>query len=374
MKFNVPGKDFAAKLQAVGKVVNAKNTLSIYDNFLLSLKGDRLFITGSDQENFLTASLEVFDADEDFSIAVNVKSVLEMTKEITSQPLTFEVNPQTLAVKLSFPSGQFDFPAIDGAEYPKRREDDLEKTSFSLSADTVKRGIENTIFAVSTDVIRPIMTGILWDLKPDASVFVSSDTHKLVRYINKNNPSGKEVSFILPQKPAGIIRGLISDQMESVEVVVDEKSAVFTLGDYVLACRLIKGQYPNYNRVIPENNPFRLTVDRDSLLAATRRMSIFASQASGLVRFKISDSVIGLSAQDQDYFTSAEESVPCNYQGSPMTIGFKADYMREVLSNLKGETVMIELSDPARPGLFMPEEADPGEEVVMLQMPMQVLD
>ncbi|MDE6218592.1 MAG: DNA polymerase III subunit beta, partial [Muribaculaceae bacterium] len=138
MKFNVPGKDFAAKLQAVGKVVNAKNTLSIYDNFLLSLKGDRLFITGSDQENFLTASLEVFDADEDFSIAVNVKSVLEMTKEITSQPLTFEVNPQSLAVKLSFPSGQFDFPAIDGAEYPKRREDELEKTSFSLSADTVK--------------------------------------------------------------------------------------------------------------------------------------------------------------------------------------------------------------------------------------------
>lgn len=374
MKFNVPGKDFAAQLQAVSKVLNAKNALSIYDNLLLTLDGQKLLITGSDQEIYVHSSLDVFDSDEEGSVAVNAKKILEITKEVASQPLTFEVNPVNLNVTLSFPSGKFEFPALDGAEFPKKKEEDLEKTSLILPADVVRKGIENTIFAVSAEMIRPIMTGILWDVKKDSVIFVSSDTHKLVRYTNSETQPGLELRFILPQKPAGIIRSLISSDDTEVNLSVDAKSAEFSFGRYTLSCRLIKGNYPDYNRVIPQRNPFSLTTDRDDLLTATRRVAISASQSSKLIKMAIDDAGIRLSSADLDYSTSAEEAVGCTYEGSPMTIGFKSDYMREVLSNLKGDSVRIELSDPARPGLFMPSEQLENEEIVMLQMPMQVLE
>lgn len=374
MKFNVPGKEFAAQLQAVSKVLNAKNALSIYDNLLLTLNGDKLLITGSDQEIYVHSSLDVFDSDEEGAVAVNAKKILEITKEVASQPLTFEVNPDNLNVTLSFPSGKFEFPALDGAEFPKKKEEDLEKTSLSLPADVVRKGIENTIFAVSAEMIRPIMTGILWDVKQDCMVFVSSDTHKLVRYTNSETAPGMELRFILPQKPAAIIRSLISSDDTEIALSVDAKSAEFTFGRYILSCRLIKGNYPDYNRVIPQRNPFSLTADRDDLLIATRRVAISASQASKLIKMSIDNAEIRLSSADLDYSTSAEEIVTCTYEGSPMTIGFKADYMREVLSNLKGDSVKIELSDPARPGLFMPAEQLEKEEIIMLQMPMQVLE
>ncbi|MCM1377647.1 MAG: DNA polymerase III subunit beta [Clostridium sp.] len=374
MKFNVPGKEFAAQLQAVSKVINAKNSLQILENFLLRVDGDTLYITGSDQESFLTASLTVFDSDGEGEIAINAKRILDITKEVSAQPIQFEAHLDTLSVTLSFSTGKFNFPGVNAAEFPRKKVSDDEKIAFSLPSDVVRKGIENTIFAVSLESIRPIMTGIYWDIKSEAAVFVSSDTHKLVKYENSETAPGVECSFILPSKVAGIIRSLIKADDADVNITKEEKSAEFNFGSYSLSCRLIKGVYPNYNRVIPESNPFSVIVDRNELLTATRRVSIFASQASNLLRLSLSDNVIELTAQDLDFSTDAAESVACEYDGNPMMIGFKADYMKEVLSNLKGDMVKIELSDPARPGLFLPAKQEEGEYIVMLQMPMQVFE
>lgn len=373
MKFNVSGKTFQTQLQAVSKVINAKNALSILDNFLLKVEGDRLSITGSDQENVLTAYMEITESECDGQIAVSAKRLLEIIKEISNQPLTFVINDDTKEVDVRFLNGHFNFMGVDAAEYPDARKPEEDTNTLIFPASIVQKGIDNTLFAVSADTVRPIMTGIYWDIHEGDITFVSSDTHKLVRYINREFAPSITASFILPSKPANIIKGLISKDDADIKMTFDSKGATFEIGDYLLSCLFIKGNYPNYNRVIPVDSPFELTVDRVSLLTALRRVSIFAAKSSNLVVLDIRDNEVRISSQDLDYGTSAEERVNCGYEGNPMTIGFNGQFMIEILSNLHDETVVVKLSDPARPGVYTPLKQQEGEEVVTIQMPMQVL-
>ena len=375
MKFNVAGKAFYEQLSAVAKVINAKNTLSILDNFLLRLSGETLYIIGSDQENEIIATIEVFDVDNDGAVAVSAKQLLEIVKEISSQPLTITVDENTFAIKIEYMSGHFDFMGVSPVEFPTKEEKaDEVVAEFSVPAAEVRRALELTLYAVSTEPIRPMMTGVLWDIEPERITFVSSDTHKLVRYRNMEVKPGVTARFIMPAKPASIIKGLIDKDDTDVHIVATEKGASLSFGSYVLSCRFIKGNYPNYDRVIPTDNPFSLTADRATLLSGMRRASLFASKASSLVRLEISSSEIKITGQDLDYATLAEERVDCDYVGNPMTIGFNALYCQEVLSNMPCDTVRIELSDPARPGVFMPDEQKQDEELVTIQMPMQVVE
>lgn len=382
MRFNVSSKALQSQLTAVSKVINSKNALSILDNFLLILQGDTLTITGSDSENILTATTQVFDAEGEGPIAINAKRLLDVLKEVPAQPITFEINDSTKEVDIRFLNGHFNFMGIDGNEFPRKDDSAEEKQSFTMPASIVRKGLENTLFAVGTDAIRPIMTGVYWDICPREGeaealpgiTFVASDTHKLVRYTNTECNPGLTASFILPPKPAAILRALIGKEEGDVTIEMDVQSATFTIGEFKLSCRFIKGKYPNYNRVIPDNNPFELTIDRISLLTAMRRVSLFANAASSLVRLNIRQGEVLLGAQDLDYSTSAEERLECDYQGNVMTIGFNAVYMIEVLNNLQSDTVVIRLSDPARPGIFVPLVQLEGEDVLMLLMPMQVMD
>lgn len=382
MKFNVSSKALATQLAAVSKVINSKNALSILDNFLLTLRGNILSITGSDQENVMTATLEVFEPEGEGSVAVPSKRILDMLKEVPGQPLTFYINDDNKEIDIRFLNGHFNFMGIDGNEFPVQDEVRQEAHRVSLPAEVVRRGLETTLFAVGTETIRPIMTGVYWDICPldeneqpmPGITFVGTDTHKLVRYINTSVNPGLTFSFILPPKPATILRSLIAKEEGEIDIEMDDKSAKFSMGPYTLSCRFINGRYPNYNRVIPANNPFELTVDRVSLLNAMKRVSLFASSASSLVRMNIRPNEVLLAAQDLDYTLSAEERVECEYEGNAMTIGFNATYMIEVLGNIPADTVVIRLSDPARPGIFVPLTDLEGENLLMLLMPMQVMD
>lgn len=374
MRFNVSGKALQTQLQAVSKVINSKNAMSILDNFLLRVEGDKLHIIGSDQENVMEATVEIMDVEGEGEIAVLAKRLLEVVKEVSNQPLKFYINESTKEIDINFNNGHFNFTGVDAAEYPRKKPHEENALEFTLGTSVVASGIEGTLFAASVDMIRPIMTGIFWDIEPNKITFVSSDTHKLVKYEMQNVETGLTNSFILPAKPAGILKNLLEKEEGDVKIVKDDKSATFSFGAYTLSTRLINGNYPNYKRVFPENNPFELVVNRESLLNAVRRVALFASKASQLVKFNIQTSEILMAAQDLDYATSAEERVDCDYRGNSMTIGFNSEYMIEVLANLKGEDVKVELADPARPGLFSPLEQTPGVEVVMLQMPMQVIE
>ena len=373
MRFNIDGKLLQQQLSAVNKVINSKNALSILDNFLFELNGSELTITGSDQENTVKAKLEVLDSDGMGQIAIPAKTILEITKEINNQPVSFSLSEQTGEIELQFLNGQFKFMGINAAEFPKGDNFQEETLNFQAPAAVILKGIENTVYAVSQESIRPIMTGIYWDIHKDDIVFVASDTHKLVRYITKQVAPGFEKGFIMPSKPANILKGIIGKE-DMVNIRIGEKGASFSFGDFTLTCRFIKGNYPNYNRVIPTDNPFLVTVDRQSMLNAMRRVSIFASKASNLVKMEMQNGLMRLAAQDLDYGTSAEERVKCDYEGSDMTIGFNSAFTLEILNNMGGESTLIKLSDPARPGIFMPLEQEPDTELTTIQMPMQVIE
>lgn len=373
MKFNVEGKAFQQQLQAVSKVINAKNTLKILDNFLLKLEGDRLSITGCDSENVLTAHIAVLDSEGEGAIAVPAKRLLEITKEVDNQPLTFYINDETKEIDLRFMNGHFNFMGVNAAEYPEPRKLADDATSLFLPASMVLKGINNTWFAVSQDTTRPVMTGIFFDIHPDDVTFVSSDTHKLVKYVNSEAAPGIEASFILPGKTAGIIRGLISKEDAEVKITFDARGGLFEFGDFLLYTVFVNGNYPNYNRVIPQDNPFSLVVDRASLISALRRVNLFAPKSSNLVVLNFQANELLISAQDLDYGTSAEERVTCEYEGNNMVVGFNGIFMVEILSNLQDENVVIKLSDPARPGIYSGLEPKEGENLITIQMPMQVL-
>lgn len=373
MRFNIDGKLLQQQLSAVNKVINSKNALSILDNFLFELSGSELTITGSDQENTVKAKLEVADCDGQGRIAVPAKTLLEITKEVNNQPVSFSLNDQTGEIDLQFLNGKFRFMGINADEFPKGDAIEDDARSFSVPASVVLKGIEHTVYAVSQENIRPIMTGIYWDIHENDIVFVASDTHKLVRYITREVTPGFDRGFIMPSKPANILKNIVGKE-DMLNIRIGEKGASFTFGDFSLTCRFIKGNYPNYNRVIPTDNPYMVTVDRQSMLNAMRRVAIFASKASNLVKMEMQPGMMRLAAQDLDYGTSAEERLMCDYEGNDMTIGFNSAFTVEILNNMGGETTIIKLSDPARPGIFQPLEQEPDTELTTIQMPMQVIE
>lgn len=372
MNFTVDGKAFQQVLQAVSKVVNAKNALNILDNFLLKVEGETLSVTGSDQENALTARMIVTESEGDGIVAIPARRLLEVTKEVSNQPVTISVDENN-KIMLQFLNGYFEFMGVPGDDYPLPRKLEGDVKEIVIPASVVMKGINNTLFAASTDTVRPVMMGIHWDIHENDLTFVSSDTHKLVRYINSETAPGVNVCFTMAPKAAAILNGLVTKDMAEIRLAFDSKGCVMDFGDYTMTSMFINGQYPNYNRVIPQSQPFALTVDRASLLASLRRVTLFASKASNLVVISLEQNQLTLKAQDVDYGQSAEERVNCDYDGNPMTIGFNGVFMIQILGNIKGEAVQLRLSDPARPGVYEPMPQQEGENMLVIQMPMQVL-
>ena len=371
MKFNIQSKLLLTHLSAVSKVVNSKNKLTILDNFLFDLEGNKLVITGSDQENTLTTYVQVEDAEGSGKFAANVKNLLDMLRTLPDLALTFDINDENLEVNIKYQNGRFNFVAINGNEFPSKAVTDEEPQKFKLPINKVVEGLQHTIFAVGVDDMRPVMMGIYWDIKPEEIVFVASDTHKLVRYRKLNVSTGLEHSFIMPTKPAAILSSILEKAEGDMEITVDSKSATFETPEYSLTCRFVNGRYPNYNSVIPNNNPYSVTVDRMSLLNALRRVSVSTS-SSGLVKLELKENEIFLSTQDIDYSTSAEEKIQCDYSGEEMAIGFNDENIIDVLNNIDSETAVIKLMDSSKAGIFVPAEQEDDEELLVLLMPMML--
>ena len=371
MKFTIASKSLLSHLSAVSKVVSQKNTIAILDNFLFTIKDNMLIATGTDKENTITARLELLECDGEGSVAVNVKRMLELLKELPDQSLVFEVDDNNFEIHLQYHNGDYKFVGVDGNEYPRKEEEPEAKLEMIIPASEITKSIEQTIFAAGTDQLRPIMMGVLWDIKPEDIVFVASDTHKLVRYVNSRVQPGFEGSFILPTKPASILSSILSKEAGDVKVMIDSKSVSFETETYTVNCQFINGKYPNYNAAIPQSNPYELIVDRTLFLNAIRRVAVFATEG-GLIQLEISDSKITIKSQDLEYSLSAKESLDCDYSGDVLTVGFNKDKLIEVVSNIGSDNLILRLSAPGRPGLFIPIEQAEKEDWLALLMPMVV--
>lgn len=234
--------------------------------------------------------------------------------------------------------------------------------------------ITRSLFATAQDELHPVMNGVYFDLRPDALSVVATDGHKLVRNRVYTIKSDVPAAFILPKKPATLLKGFVTKESSDVVIRFDARSAEISFGEGNLICRLIDGKYPNYNSVIPENNPYQILIDRKSLIGAVRRVLPFASDSSQLIRFHIANGQLDLSAEDIDFSTSAKESMTCTYEGNPMSIGFKGSSILEILNNLQSEEVNIQLADPSRAGVIVPAEQPADENVLMLVMPVLLND
>ncbi len=374
MKFNVPSKTLYSYVSAVSKVINSKNAMTILNDFLFELEDNTLTISASDLENTLTAKLTVEEPEGEGRFCVDAHRLVDLLKELPDLGITFEID-DNLAITITYPGGKFDFMGVRGEEYPTTIEASLPENMLSFDCPTAQilSGIDNTLFAVGTDAVRPQMMGILWDIKPDAITFVSTDTRKLVKYRNWLSQPGVEGSFILPVKPANVIKNVFAKE-ENIHLDLDPKSATFSSPTFTFNCRFIKGNFPDYNRVIPTNNPYALTIDRQKFLNAVRRVGVFVDPGHGLVKFKLSSTNLVMKAQDNNFCTSAVETLPCDFTGNEMIIGFSAPYLIEIFNTLSTEEIVIKLSDPSRPGVFLPSENKENSELLMLLMPMTVQD
>lgn len=375
MKFKVASKALYSTLSGVSKVINAKNTISILDNFLLKVTDSYLEITASDSENTLSARLPINNLEGEGRFCLNARRITDIAKELPDVDAEIEVNDKTLATKIAFPGGNFDVVALDGYQYPETIEATSSEECLKMTcpATQILNGIENTLFAVGSDEIRPQMMGILWDIKEDGITFVATDTRKLVRYIDRTSAPGIKASCIVPVKPSVILKSLL-DKESDVNITISSRSAIFETEDITLNCRFIKGNFPDYNRVIPTQNPYTVTVDRSAILTSVRRVSVCADPGHGLVKFRFTPTQIEMKVDDPNLNTFAHEEVPCDFTGEQMVIGFCASYLIEIFGILATQNVILKLADPSRPGVFQPEENAENTELVVILMPMTVQD
>lgn len=372
MKFSISSKALYSSTAAVSKVINSKNALAILDNFLFNLEGNILTITGSDQENALTCRLEVMDAKGDGKFCIAARRLVELLKEIPDQGLTVSLNEDNMEVQISYASGHYTFVGLPGDQYPQfQAETGADAITFSIPTEHMLTGLDNTMFAVSSDEYRQIMQGVLLDIAPDSFTFVATDVRKLVRYVDKRTAPGVTGRCVFPSKPSNIIKNVFAKEPE-LTITMNSRNAVITSERYTFQCTFLNGAYPDYNRVIPRNNSLVLTIDRAALLNAVRRVGLFVEVDGGLEKFRIKPESLTIKSNDPSLCTSAREQLPCSFSGSELTIGFGASYLMELLTTLKGEEVIINLGDAARPGLFRPSEEPEGTELVMILMPMTV--
>ena len=374
MRFTLSSTALSSRLQTLARVINSKNSLPILDSFLFEVRNQQLFITASDSENVMRSVLALDQVDGEGNFAVPNRTLLDAMKELPEQPLTFDIDLNTLTIKIIYQNGLYNFTAQSADEYPRVQPIPDGATVITIDSQTLADNISRSIFATAQDELRPVMNGIYSDLTPNSLNVVASDGHKLVRNKNFTIKSENPAAFILPKKPATLLKNVLGKDGGDVVIKFDDRSAEISFADGVLFCRLIEGRYPNYNSVIPQNNPNQLNIDRRSLIGALKRVLPFASESSQLIRFHLEAGKLELSSEDIDFATSAKEVVTCEYAGQSMNIGFKGSSLSEILNNLQGDEVQIELADPSRAGIIVPAQQPENEDVLMLIMPMLLND
>lgn len=370
MKFIVSSGQLLKQLQVLGGVINSNNTLPILDNFLFELSENELRISASDLETTMSSVIEV-ESESTASIAVSARLLLDTLKTFPNQPLTFKTQDSN-TIEISSEQGKYDMAYFDGEEFPKTITLD-NPSSTDIPAQVLATAISKTIFAAGNDDLRPVMSGVFFQFSTEELTFVATDAHKLVKYTRTDISADSTAEFIMPKKPLNLLKGILATSDREVKIEYNDVNAKFTFDNVILICRLIDGKYPNYDAVIPKENPNKLTVDRASFLNSVKRVSIFSSKSTHQIRLKMAGTELNISAEDIDYSNKADERLNCDYQGDDMQIGFNSRFLNEMLTNLNASEVLIEMSLPNRAGILTPiDGVEQGEEITMLVMPVML--
>jgi len=370
MKFIVSSTYLLKQLQVLGGVINSSNTLPILDNFLFELNKSVLTVSASDLETTMSSTIDV-ESDSEGSVAIPARLLLDTLKTFPEQPLTFVVEDNN-TVEISSNHGKYALAYASGDEFPKAVE--LENPSSTvINADILANAISKTIFAAGNDDLRPVMSGVFFQFSGEGLTFVATDAHKLVKYTREDVKANQSAEFIMPKKPLNLLKGILVASDSDVTIDYNDSNAKFTFDNTILICRLIDGKYPNYEAVIPKENPNKLVIDRTQFLNSVRRVSIFSNKTTHQIRLKVAGAELNISAEDIDYSNKAEERLTCDYQGDDMQIGFNSRFLTEMINNLTADEVQLEMSLPNRAGILTPTDGlDEGEHITMLVMPVML--
>ena len=370
MKFIVSSSYLLKQLQVLGGIINSNNTLPILDNFLFNLDHRSLTVSASDLETTISSKLEV-ESTEKGMICVPARLLLETLKTFPEQPLTFTVEDNN-TMEISSNHGKYALAYASGEEFPNAVEL-KDPSSTVVQGDVLATAISKTIFASGNDDLRPVMSGVFFQFSTENLVFVATDAHKLVKYSRDDISASQTAEFIMPKKPLNLLKSILAGVEDDVLIEYNDSNAKFIFENTEMICRLIDGKYPNYEAVIPKENPNKLVINRNQFLNSVRRVSIFSSKTTHQIRLKIAGAELNISAEDIDYSNKAEERLTCDYQGDDMQIGFNSRFLTEMLNNLTSEDVSLEMSLPNRAGILTPVDGlDEGETVTMLVMPVML--
>ncbi len=370
MHFIVSSNQLLRKLQSLSGVISNNNSLPILDYFLFYLSPGEATISASDLETTMTVKLEVRTEDTG-TIAIPAKILLDTLKAFPDVPLTFKIDLDTYVIELISDAGKYKLIGANGEEFPKIPA--LEGgSSVEIDGNTLVTAINRTLFAAGSDDLRPVMSGIFFEMYRDSLRFVATDAHRLVRYARTDANAAEDSSFIVPKKPLNLLKN-VALSAEKVHMQFNDSNAIFDFDDVNISCRLIEGKYPNYDAVIPKDNPNRMTINRMDFLQAIRRVAIFANKTTHQVRLRIAGSELTVNAEDLDFANEATERLTCSYQGEDIEIGFNSRFLADMLNNLGSDEIVLELSAPNRAGIIRPAEPEePGEDVLMLVMPVML--
>jgi DNA polymerase III subunit beta len=370
MKFIVNSTVLLRELQKLNGVISSNNTLPILDNFLFNINNNKMSIVASDLETTMMSSISV-EADEDGKITIPARILIDTLKTFSNQPLTFIVNIVTFGIEMSSELGNYKLAGQNANEFPKMPTLQA-SSSTTIKGDIIANAINKTLFASGNDELRPVMSGVFCELSNEQTTFVATDAHKLVRHVRTDVKSDKTASFILPKKPLTILKNNIGDDSD-ITLEYNETNALFSFGNITVICRLIDGKYPNYEAVIPKENPNKLTIETATLLSSIKRVSIYANKTTHQIRFKVAGSELQITSEDLDFANKAEERLSCQYEGEDMEIGFNSKFVIDMLNNIGAEQIIIEMSAPNRAGIILPLDGlEEGEKTLMLVMPVML--
>jgi|TARA_B110000971_G_C20007130_1_gene499711 DNA polymerase-3 subunit beta len=370
MKFIVSSIALLKKLQIVGGVINSSNTIPVLDHFLFELESSNLTITASDLETTMSTTIDV-DSESKGKLAIPSKLLLDTLKTFPEQPLTFVVLENNI-IEINSNHGKYALAYSDGEQFPKTIQLD-NPSSTKLSSEVLLKAINNTLFAAGNDDLRPVMSGVFFQLSNNSLTFVATDAHKLVKYTRSDFSASETAEFIMPKKPLNLLKAILNDNADEIEVEYNNSNAKFILDDTLIICRLIDGNYPNYEAVIPKENPNVLTIDRIQFLNSVKRVSIFSNKTTHQIRLKAAGAELNISAEDLDFSNKAEERLTCDYQGDDIQIGFNSRFLLEMLNNLTSSEIKLEMSLPNRAGILKPTSGSvEGESITMLVMPVML--
>ena len=370
MKFIVSSDTLLKELQVLGGIINTSNTLPILDNFLFDLNANQLILTASDLETSMSSSIAV-ESEDSGSIALPARLLLDTLKTFPEQPLTF-VKTDKYTVEISANNGKYAVAYVEGEDFPKAAQV-KDPTTTKIIGDVLATAINATLFASGNDDLRPVMSGVFFQFSTTDLTFVATDAHKLVKYSRKDLAADNNADFIMPKKPLQLLKGILQGVEEDVVIEYNETNAEFSFGNTRLTCRLVDGKYPNYDAVIPKENPNVMQINRSSFLNSLRRVSIFSNKTTHQVRLKIAGAELQVSAEDFDYSNKAEERLNCEYQGDDLQIGFNSRFIIEMLNNMTCDEIKLSMSLPNRAGIITPlDHTEEGEDITMLVMPVML--